>query len=76
MLVLSRKQDEEILIGDNVCVKVVRVFGNKVLLGMSAPVQVMIRRAELDFSERTSDRSPELGHPETIASQGAKIDEY
>lgn len=66
MLVLSRKQNEEILIGDNVCIKVIGVMGNKVRLGISAPTEVAIRRAELDFSGRTSDRLPALGEPECI----------
>jgi carbon storage regulator CsrA len=66
MLVLSRKQNEEILIGDNVCIKVVGVFGNKVRLGISAPPHVAIRRAELDFFGKTSDRLPEVDYPETV----------
>jgi len=74
MLVLSRKQNEEILIGDNVCIKVIGVFGNKVRLGISAPDQVPIRRAEIDFSGRTSDRLPAVRHPEcaefTIGKHG------
>ena len=66
MLVLSRKQNEEILIGDNVCIKVVGVFGNKVRLGISAPGHVAIRRAELDFLGRTSDRMPEVDLSATV----------
>ena len=66
MLVLSRKQNEEIIIGDNVCIKVVGVFGNKVRLGISAPAQVAIRRGELDFFGRTSDRLTQDDHPQTI----------
>ena len=66
MLVLSRKQNEEILIGDNVCIKVVGVFGNKVRLGITAPAHVAIRRAELDFFGRTSDGLPEVDLSVTV----------
>lgn len=66
MLVLSRKQNEEIVIGNNVCIKVVGIFGNKVRLGISAPANVVIRRGELDFFQRTSDHLPDLKNPETI----------
>jgi carbon storage regulator CsrA len=66
MLVLSRKQNEEILIGKNVCIKVVGIFGNKVRLGISAPTQVTIRRAELDFFGQTSDCLPAVGPLETV----------
>ena len=47
MLVLSRKLGEQIVIGDNVCVTVIAVRGNKVQLGFSAPLEVSIRREEL-----------------------------
>lgn len=47
MLVLSRKANEEIVIGSNVTVKVVRIEGNKVRLAISAPSSIRIRRGEL-----------------------------
>lgn len=47
MLVLSRKINEEIIIGNNVSIKVVKVVGNKVRLGISAPSSVSIRRSEV-----------------------------
>ena len=47
MLVLSRKVNEEITIGNNVTIKVVKVIGNKVRLGISAPLSVNIRRGEV-----------------------------
>ena len=51
MLVLSRKLDEEIVIGENVVVKVVGVFGNKVRLGISAPSSIGIRRSEVPAND-------------------------
>jgi carbon storage regulator len=64
MLVLSRKPNEEVLIGENVCIKVVAVSGNKVRLGISAPSHVRIQRAELDFLGRMTNRLPEDSWPE------------
>lgn len=61
MLVLSRKQNDEILIGDRVCIKVVAVSGNRVRLGISAPADVVIRRGEHDFFQRGSDRMSDDG---------------
>lgn len=66
MLVLSRKQNEEIIIGDNVCIKVLGMVGNKVRLGISAPTHVAIRRAEIDFFGRTSDGLPEVDLSVTV----------
>lgn len=44
MLVLSRKLDEVITIGDGVQVKVLGVVGNRVKLGITAPADVAVRR--------------------------------
>ena len=47
MLVLSRKLDESIRIGDEISVKVLGVSGQQVRLGIDAPREVQIDRAEL-----------------------------
>jgi carbon storage regulator len=47
MLVLTRKVGEEIYIGDRICVKVIEISGNKVRLGIDAPVSLRIYREEL-----------------------------
>lgn len=47
MLVLSRKAGEQLVIGDNIVIEVVRVKGNRVTLGVVAPQDVKILRAEL-----------------------------
>ena len=49
MLVLSRKQNEEILVGENVSIRILSVSGNRVRVGIVAPNAVEIRRAELDL---------------------------
>jgi len=55
MLVLSRKEGEQIVIGDNVVVTVVRIQGNSVRLGFEGPDEVRFIRAEL------ADRPPNEG---------------
>jgi carbon storage regulator len=47
MLVLSRKVGEEIIIGENIRLKVVAIQGNQVRLGFVAPRSVAIHRQEL-----------------------------
>jgi carbon storage regulator len=47
MLVLSRKESETILIGDNIEVEILKVGGNNVRLGLKAPTTVKIVRGEL-----------------------------
>jgi len=47
MLVLTRKLMEKLYIGDDVCVTVVRLEGGQVRLGIEAPRDVAVVRAEL-----------------------------
>jgi carbon storage regulator len=48
MLVLSRKQNERIRVGESVVVTVVRVSGDKVRIGIEAPPNVRVLRDELE----------------------------
>lgn len=47
MLVLSRKVGEEILIGDNIRIRVLKVDRGRISVGLEADHDVPIRRAEL-----------------------------
>jgi carbon storage regulator len=47
MLILSRKRNEEIIIGDNIVVNVVEIRGDKVRLGITAPDEVPVHRREV-----------------------------
>jgi carbon storage regulator len=47
MLVLSRKRDERIMIGDQISLLVVDIKGDKVRLGIEAPSDVAVHRKEV-----------------------------
>jgi carbon storage regulator len=47
MLVLTRKEDESIMIGDQVEVKVLDVKENQVKLGIVAPREIAVHRKEV-----------------------------
>lgn len=47
MLVLSRKESQRLVIGENIIVQIIRVSGGAVRLGIEAPAEVPIRRQEL-----------------------------
>jgi carbon storage regulator len=47
MLVLTRKRNESIIIGDDVKVTIVEVKGDQVKLGITAPKQVSVHREEI-----------------------------
>ena len=47
MLVLSRKKNESIVIGENIVVMVIEVQGDRVRLGIDAPKEVSVHRREI-----------------------------
>lgn len=47
MLVLSRKESEVINIGDDIKLKVTRIRGGRVMIGVDAPKEFRILRGEL-----------------------------
>jgi carbon storage regulator CsrA len=63
MLVLSRKFGERIQIGERITIAVVGVRGNKVQLGIEAPQDVRVVRAEL-----ARDAAGEPGEPADVPS--------
>ena len=52
MLVLTRKHGEQIRIGDNITITVLRMKGKAVRLGIEAPADQSVLRGELAFEER------------------------
>jgi carbon storage regulator CsrA len=56
MLVLTRKVQEQIKIGDNITITIVRVKGQSVRVGIEAPFDVRVMRSELDaFRDEPAD---------------------
>lgn len=47
MLVLSRKKEESLIIGDNIEIKIVEIEDGKVKIGIEAPKNVTINRKEV-----------------------------
>jgi carbon storage regulator len=47
MLILSRKKDESIIIGDNIEISIVDIKGDHVKLGIKAPKDVKVYRQEV-----------------------------
>ena len=60
MLVLTRKRDEKIIIGDDIVIAVVEIRGDKVRLGIEAPRDIRVDREEVreDIERRGVDKKP------------------
>jgi carbon storage regulator len=58
MLVLSRKLSQQILIGSDIAITVVRIEGNHVRLGIEAPAGVSILRDELVTRQDRNEARP------------------
>lgn len=54
MLVLSRKESEKIMLGDEIVLTIVRISGDRVRLGIEAPSGMLILRKELDLENDDS----------------------
>ena len=60
MLVLTRKPNESIMIGDDIELSVLAVTGEKVRIGIQAPREVPVFRKEvyLEIHQRDAEASP------------------
>jgi carbon storage regulator len=67
MLVLSRKEGERILIGDQIAITVVRINATTVRLGIDAPTKLVVVREEL-----TTNSDPERAKSNLTAPAVAK----
>lgn len=85
MLVLTRKLSQQIKIGDNVTLTVLRVKGNTVRLGIEAPRDVRVVRSELpaegaENNHETAESilgevTVELESATNESSEGNEVDE-
>ena len=69
MLVLTRKRDESIMIGDEIEVIVVDIRGDKVRLGINAPKTVSVDRREA-YEAKRRDRRAAGTQTEDAPSEG------
>lgn len=68
MLVLSRKPGELINIGSNVEVTILKVRGQRVIVGLSAPADVSIRRQEVLARDVRNERAGIISRGESFGT--------
>lgn len=62
MLVLSRRDGEQIVVGDDVIIKVLAIARGRVRVGIEAPRNIQVRRSEIPSQSRNITES--LSRPE------------
>ncbi len=79
MLVLTRKSNQSIMIGDEIEVSVLSVMGEKVRIGIQAPQRVPVFRKEiyLEIHRETGavSAASDDGAGENVTDSAAKVDE-
>ena len=76
MLVLTRKIDEAIMIGDAIKIVVVDVRGDQVKLGIEAPQDVAIHRQEVYEDIQTENRRAAVTKPVDVRSLTDLLDKH
>lgn len=73
MLVLTRKRDESIIIGDDIRIVVVDVRGDQVKLGIEAPRNISVHREEVYREIQEENRRAALQGAQNMASVDALL---
>ncbi|MFS8654252.1 MAG: carbon storage regulator CsrA [Limnochordia bacterium] len=68
MLVLTRRRDESIMIGDDIRVTVVEVRGDQVKLGIDAPRSIPVHREEVYLEILEENRRAALSRTVDVAN--------
>ncbi|MDR2245666.1 MAG: carbon storage regulator CsrA [Treponema sp.] len=63
MLILSRKVNEKIMIGDDISVSIIEVRGDQVRLGVDAPKTVKVFRQEVFDAIRAENKAASESAP-------------
>ncbi|MCL2443525.1 MAG: carbon storage regulator CsrA [Treponema sp.] len=57
MLILSRKIDEKIIIGDDITISIVEIRGDQVRIGIEAPKKVKVFREEVYLAIKAENKA-------------------
>ncbi|MDR0312481.1 MAG: carbon storage regulator CsrA [Treponema sp.] len=63
MLILSRKVNEKIMIGDDVSVSIIEIRGDQVRLGVDAPKSVKVYRQEVFDAIKAENKAAAASAP-------------
>ena len=72
MLILSRKLDESIVIGDSITLKVISIDKGSVKLGIDAPTHIRVLRSELINAVKDSNTAASTPQDDSLLRQLAQ----
>ena len=75
MLVLSRKKNESIMIGDDIEIVVIEIKGDQIKLGVKAPRNVTVHRAEV-YEEIRAENRKAATTPKQLTGLGSLFSQF
>jgi carbon storage regulator len=75
MLILSRKIDEQIKIGDNITITIIEVRGDQVKIGVEAPKSVKVFREEVFNAIQKENKAAAVGDAVSLDSLSKLINQ-
>lgn len=73
MLILSRKTDQQIKIGDNVTITIIDVKGDQVKIGVEAPKNVKVFRQEVFNAIKNENTAASIVNNEAVSALSAML---
>ncbi len=73
MLVLTRKRFQQIRIGSDIVIKVIKTGRGAVKIGIDAPADVRVMRAELCDARQSSPQADEVDFVDLSETQAMKV---
>ncbi|MCD1654880.1 carbon storage regulator CsrA [Treponema zuelzerae] len=75
MLILSRKINEKIMIGDDISVTIIEIRGDQVKIGVEAPKSVKVFRHEVFEAIKSENQAAAVSQPDLSGLSGILLDQ-
>lgn len=73
MLVLTRRSQQSIMIGDDIVITILEVRGDQVRIGVAAPREVVVHREEVFAELAQANQAAASPSPEALQALGALL---